>query len=1150
MNKLTYLIVLLLGLLNAEGQPYEGPNDSAGDIGAERAAFMNGNRVLSFFRNTTEIGDCCYLGYYTSKWPNNYDGSAMHDGIALLIGARIYLENDTIPITDLNLVESIINSGGEVDTLYYIQSSYREFMDIAPTGDVEWALYPPFGYSNEFDDYPAMSNRPDSWPIFGWPSINEELKWQGEWNGRFGRGITKADLESFVVVNDAQDQENLGELDIIKYYPRPGIKIGNSISVQSGKPWGGLGIRIEQRGFQWMNPQAMDAIFWEYTIANISDYDIPEMFFGTLLDNAVGGESGDGDDLGYYDLDLNLCFSWDIDATAVGGGTPGILGFAFLESPGISDDFIDNDNDGLIDEKRDNDAGEFIFGPIGNYGEPIWHWFGDEDGDWSDGFDENENGIYDIGEDPGDDIGLDGVGPYDINYSGPDEDGTECNHKPDLLEGVGAEPNFGYTDVDESDMLGLTSFRYQLSWDNDDEIIKNDKQLFEFLNTGEMDLFQNEARNFLEYFASGTFNLEQGKTERISVAELHSYDPITGQDSWVNGNTPALFRLKEVVQEIYERDYRFAQPPLMPTLTAVPEDGRVILSWDNLADTQTRDSFLGNINDFEGYKLYRSTDPMMSDAEIITDGFGNPIMKQPIFQCDIIDGKTGFTDFGLLNGVGFYLGDDTGLQHYFIDKDVQNGRTYYYVLVAYDYGVEDVGWGITPSENSYTIELDENENIKQLSSNVAVVIPHQFSAGYEAPFIDGFQDIEIFGSGTISQGTIIPSILNNYRNYVLKFGSEIVNSVSNRVNYGDVYFNNRIYILDQLTREIIYEENADYFSGLNFIYEDNEFKYFLNIENEIITNHFDGISLKIEIPTLLPKVNWEKSGWIKGSSPINITVPDEDYIYFPFDYKIVFTGNENESQTITSVKSINDEHNNPINSNQILLNQNFNFYVENISNLKDSVYDRLDIAIHDVNENGVFDYHEDRILIGRPSTETFWASMNKWAGLAFIIDFFNVNNEDYLPKIGDEYYLTFDRGFHETDSIVFNVEIPMEIDESRIQEDMDKILVVPNPYIATNVMEPALGNIQLNRERRIMFTHIPAQCNIKIFTLSGKLVDEIIVNHTISSSDWDSNSESTGIAHWDLLSREGLEIAGGWYIFVVESTLTKHQKMGKFAIIK
>ena len=49
---------------------------------------------------------------------------------------------------------------------------------------------------------------------------------------------------------------------------------------------------------------------------------------------------------------------------------------------------------------------------------------------------------------------------------------------------------------------------------------------------------------------------------------------------------------------------------------------------------------------------------------------------------------------------------------------------------------------------------------------------------------------------------------------------------------------------------------------------------------------------------------------------------------------------------------------------------------------------------------------------------------------------------------------------------------------------LKRIGVVPNPYIVTNMMEPAVRNIYLNQRRRIMFTNIPAQCNIKIFTIT------------------------------------------------------------------
>ena len=94
------------------------------------------------------------------------------------------------------------------------------------------------------------------------------------------------------------------------------------------------------------------------------------------------------------------------------------------------------------------------------------------------------------------------------------------------------------------------------------------------------------------------------------------------------------------------------------------------------------------MNDFEGYKLFRATDKYFSDAEVITDGYGSTFMK-PIFQCDIKDGKLGFTDFGLINGVAYNLGTDNGISHVFVDNTVMNGRTYYWIS-SYDYGAPNV----------------------------------------------------------------------------------------------------------------------------------------------------------------------------------------------------------------------------------------------------------------------------------------------------------------------------------------------------------------------------------------------------------------------------------------------------------------------------
>jgi len=1140
-----------------QGRKYEGPDDPAGDIAAEREGYMTGNRVFLYFRNTTELSD--WPRVEVSKWPNTYNGVKMLDGVALLIGAQVFIKNDSIPVTDTTEIK-LLGYQGQLDTLYFLQTSYREEMDTDPTGTVEWGLYPVFGYFNENSEYPAMSNLPNSWPIGGWPDAPNFIDANGntEWNGRFGRGVIYADLETYFVDNDAQDQEYLGPEDRVKYYPRPGRKIGDirpQVTIQKGLPWGGIGIRVEQRGFQWNNPQARDALFWEYTIANISDYDLQRVAFGYWVDNAIGDAiagAGDDDELGFFDTTIDMAYSWDIDGIGQGGFPTGTMGFAYLESPGIPYDGVDNDEDGIIDEKRDNDA-QFKVGPtdgIANLDAFLRtyhltmedlkeHWDADEDQDWQDGEDLNGNGIYDPGEDPGDDVGLDGVGPNELNYYGPDE--GECNHRPDRSEGM-AEPNFAETDVSESDMLGLTSFQLfpiqphrppYYRW------FRNDKSMWEVI--GQKTLIESIewTSNLVETFASGPFPLYQGRTERISMSELHSYDPLEGLNSSEH-SAPALFENKRIVQVIYEKDYRFAQPPKMPTLKATPGDGMVILTWDDVADTKTRDPFLGNVNDFEGYKLFRSTDKKMQDAEVITDGFGTPLIKKPIFQCDVKDGRTGFTNFGLVNGIGYNLGYDTGITHYFIDTNVQNGRTYYYAIVAYDYGAPNIGPGVAPSENNIVIELDEAEEVRTIGKNVQIVTPHQKAAGYVPPSLNSEKNIT-FGAGTIEPEILATKSLKVNHQYKVKFGIDTLYALDNYA-HGLVYSTSALYVYDVTAgNKLVYQETPERYAYSNIQYEDStdypEWQpfYYLRDDQEIYTDIFDGVRLKISAPVRTASMDLSRSGWVVGNSPIMIIPSVKESRYFPWDYDIVFTGQDSAYVGRATLKSMRNENGQRISRSKLLVGQSFDFYVQNRS-FVDSTghYEILDLVVEDVNGDGLFNKLEDRVLVG-PVTDN-----NRWAGTVFVIDFRPAGSEANLPKSGDVYRVTYNRPFFTGDSILFTVQPEGELDVEDLNSSMDKIRVVPNPYVATNVMEPAVANFYLNQRRRLMFTNIPAQCTIKIFTASGVLVDEIDVN----------NPNDRGIVYWDLLTRENLEVAAGVYFYYVKEKTTGREKMGKFAIIK
>jgi len=1141
--------MLIKGLaLFGQGKPYAGPEDPAGDIAAEREGYMTGNRVYLYFRNTTELSD--WPKASVSKWPNSPEGVKMTDGVGLLVGAKVFIEDDgnaaTVDTIPLTTPVDILTTDHHI--LYYLQTSYREEMDVDPTGTVEWGFYPIFGYFNEADEYAAVSNKPYSWPPVGWPATGSTTKWPGEWDGRFGRGVIYADMEAYFAVNDAQDQENLGPEDYVKYYPRPGHFVGElrpNVTIQLGSPWGGLGTRVETRGFQWNNPQARDAIFWEYSVANISDYDLTEVAFGYWVDNAIGGD-GD-DDLGYFDDESDMAYSWDINGIGLGGLPTGVMGFAYLESPGLAYDYQDNDGDGLIDEKRDNEALAFI-GPTDGINdldaflefydlteEDLQsHWDADEDQDWEDGEDLNGDGIYQLSEYAGDDVGLDGVAPGELNYEGPDE--GECNHMPDYLEGVGCEPNFNETDVSESDMIGLTAFRmYPIpshAPSNTTQWFKNDQAMWEVISVDSLEEYLDIVSNLVEVFASASFPLYQGRVERISMSELHSYDPLAGLESDEH-SAPALYELKRIVQVIYEKDYRFAQPPKMPTLTATAGDGEVILTWDDIADTRTRDPFVGNVNDFEGYKVYRATDRYMSDAEVITDGYGTPTFMLPIFQCDLIDDISGFTDFGLVNGIAYNLGYDTGITHVFRDNTVQNGRTYYYAVIAYDYGAPDIGPGISPSENNVVIQLDEAENVESIGKNVAIVIPHQPAAGYIPPEISTEENPDLIGTGTVQPEILARGSLKPGHEYMMTFGIDTLGQVSGYDN-GILYATNKFSVYDVSDSTIlVYEEDSTKFIGNHLLFRDSLDYWTLNVEEEISSDVFDGIQVIIDPAVETADYNYSESGWLVGNGIMRITPSISEGPKMPWKYQIVFTDNDSAYVGIASTGTVRDENGSSIGSDKIA-NPAINFYVQNMF-FVDSIsgqYELMDVIAQDMNNNDTFDLFEDRIFVGAPAG-------NRWRATAFIIDFQLATDATY-PLSGDVYQVDWDRPFFESDTIRFTVSSDDSLDTGDLSSDMKNIKVVPNPYVMTNLMEPALSNPFLNQRRRLLFTHIPATCTIKIFTISGVLVDKIIVE----------NEPDNGIVHWDMLTREGLEIAAGMYLYHVESEVTGDEKLGKFAVIK
>ena len=336
----------------------------------------------------------------------------------------------------------------------------------------------------------------------------------------------------------------------------------------------------------------------------------------------------------------------------------------------------------------------------------------------------------------------------------------------------------------------------------------------------------------------------------------------------------------------------------------------------------------------------------------------------------------------------------------------------------------------------------------------------------------------------------------------------------------------------------------------HFIYTQNNSPPYsfwtLDPNQTISTNVIDGLVFNIQN---IKEGSFLSSGWLPGSYSLSepiININSRVAKIKPWNCQIHFTENSNyESSEIVIISSeaLNyqlldeDDQDLGLDPSQFISDNDvwskpvsFDFYVYNeFNNIE------YDFLVIDVNNNDQYDKFQDKVLVGTTyESDALGIPLKFWENTHFTIQFF----EDTSP--GDIYGMNYNSPFVHLDTLFIHTNAPDFVDSSLHDEEMNNIKVVPNPYVASNLMEEAFSNPSQSQERKIMFTHLPSRCIIKIFTVSGVLVDQIEVN----------NGYENGIAYWDLLSNEGLQVAAGMYIYHVQSQITDKFKIGKFAIIK
>ncbi|HQV30918.1 MAG TPA: hypothetical protein PKV71_03535 [Calditrichia bacterium] len=1070
------LLTFATGLAIAQNYQPLIPYSLRGDLQYEREGTHDANNIRTLFLSYGMVGSyppdplTVDLSVFHSVEVPKGSNENYSDGITPFVLARVRLRNGSFA--------------------YIMETGYRERQGTSPYFNRTMRFEPRPGYFQTDPTIntglsPAVSNDPRTWPDEWVDKLEDpdDPGWSGSWNGYFGKRPA-ADQESYVVFDDQY-------YDAWDYFPDDRDAGEDPLRRRRG-----LGLRVEQRGFQWANPQAGNVIFWHYDITNEATIDyVDNIIFGLYMDSGVGG-SGVGvdgvpesdDDNAFFDQEagLNLVYTWDNFGHGVQGPT-GYLGYSYMETPGNPTDGIDNDLNGIIDERRDGGPGQLIegtdairayveanydmnafenfFGPLEQrpaFRNGLW-WTGDEDMDWVAEFsDTGADGIFESG-DTGEGDGIPTRG----------------------------EPNFDRTDVDESDQIGLTGFKMNrikagpgatsnvvdnvVFFDNGQEW---PRRLFDFFTTGakfDNPLVENYNIGFL--FASGPFTLEAGKTERFSLAL-----------GW-GANLRELRNTTRVVQQIYKANYQFAVPPPQPTVQAFAGDGYVTVTWDDKAE-RAFDPVTSR-NDFEGYRIYRSTDPDFQDPDVITTGTGSSTIGngKPIAQFDLVNDIYGFSPI-TVEGVAYFLGEETGLVHTFTDTDVTNGQEYYYAVCAYDQGSDSIQ--IYPSENAITVSRTLRGGTI-LPPNVVVVRPNPPALGYTPAALNSTERIAGKGTGTVEVEVVNSSVVPDNHQFEIHFDNPLDSA---RASFYS--------LIDVTTRDTLYSFGKD----------------FRGEKRGPV-----GAGILVNVNTgRIPAMDTTNSGFRVGSSNLKLNVSYApalpttlDRPGYPDDIEVVF----GDTYLDTSIAAVSL----PAKPAKL-----------KVVAKTDSGDYQLNFRFRDLDNDGTLNGIGEYIEVVTYARARPTAARATWQ---FSVDTTGLGGAAINPPGAGEFYdlkviLPFSKG----DVFTF-ASTGQSLDRNAAHASDQKPYVVPNPYVGAASFEPARFAVSGRGERRMEFRGLPAECTIRIFSVVGDLVQTL--EH--------SGEITEGFVPWDLRSKDNLEVAPGLYIYHVESE-GRDPFIGKFAIIK
>jgi hypothetical protein len=603
---------------------------------------------------------------------------------------------------------------------------------------------------------------------------------------------------------------------------------------------------------------------------------------------------------------------------------------------------------------------------------------------------------------------------------------------------------------------------------------------------------------------SGPFNLAPGGVEVLIVACVASVYCDEGE-SWAsrrslyNDKLADLGRLANSAQFIYDQGWLLPGPPPSPSITLVPGDNTVRIVWDNLSEAAPDkywEKVAGNPEspgydpkylpyDFQGYIVYKSLGG--ADWGILTQ-----VDKADSIMFDYPpSGDSAVPDSLWIRAT------DSGIRYSAVDNDVVNGYNYFYCVTAYD-------WNFITTEKD-TLGNPVAWDTLILRSGIIAnwsAVPRWNPVNYIPPEVTVTTTVgdTVMPGLALTSSVVVPYDVTATP-YRLRFlGPEYVGTSRTRYHY---------FVEDPADGSLIVDTAA--------------FTYTVGADFEQSVPVFNGQELSLALTVDIPSRAYDTAYVVSGSYPpekvraASSVTQQALWAFRGADYRIEWATLEGSG--LLTAKVYDETHGGlevpfaPFTTTgQGPQNANGWCFVDNAFRAPTDTLKTKSANIYICGGFVALNYNSET---GRGDTLGAMISSiqagDEWMALGH-------KGQGTAPMY-NEYAVTAVPGTEDTDSTyALNVK------------------VVPNPYIVFDEWESKSEN------RMLKFTHLPMNCTVRIFTLSGDLVKALVHTH-----NGDSPQENGGTESWDLLNSNDQLIASGVYMYHVESDVGEFT--GKFAVI-